>query len=207
MNRVINFLASLHERAPREVLWARATVPVIMLFVYVAFRAYPMADGRIPLGEVLSVGAIILGLSVLALTAFAELVLRERTGPQLAEPSAEETTAVLPTPMPRTPVMMLDDEDRARIHSKPILGGLTAAARDIEELNRLVDHGRLTGALTHPDVLLTHEHTPARGLDLGAISAALDGGPRPTLPGRHRRVEAANQMLDRERTGQLFGEL
>lgn len=168
--------------APVSVLWARVLVPLVALFAYVAFRAIPARDGYLPIGEVLPMFAVVMGLTMVMLIAATELTARRRVDQLDAEVQAKltnmlERTALIPGPVPRTPVTMLDSDDVARIHGDRL---------------SLVDQGVIEpGLFTHE--FQPEHHTPARGIQ---------------LPGRHRvRSVDAEAQLGRERTGQFFGQL
>lgn len=104
------------------------------------------------------IGAIVLG--GIALRSIEDLAVQRRDYLSPDEPSVLELTDVLPTPVPRTPVTMLDDTDRFRIH-----GELFADTIAFEQGRaRLVDRGEFV----EPE-LLTHEYhplTPPHGLAL-----------------------------------------
>jgi hypothetical protein len=95
------------------------------------------------------IGAIVLG--GIALRSIEDLAVQRRDYLSPDEPSVLELTDVLPTPVPRTPVTMLDDTDRFRIH-----GELFADTIAFEQGRaRLVDRGEFV----EPE-LLTHEYHP-----------------------------------------------
>lgn len=160
------------------------------------------------------IGAIVLG--GIALRSIEDLAVQRRDYLSPDEPSVLELTDVLPTPVPRTPVTMLDDTDRFRIH-----GRLFEDTIAFEQGRaRLVDRGEFV----EPE-LLTHEYhplTPPHGLalpqdDALAYSASYASGRHAKVAtdtedavayatsettGRHA---LANAQLNRERAHGQFG--
>lgn len=60
--------------APLATRIARVVLPLLTCFGYLAFRAYPAAAGRIPLGEAVVMGLVIMGLAMVACIALGDLI-------------------------------------------------------------------------------------------------------------------------------------
>jgi len=67
--------------APLATRIARVVLPLLTCFGYLAFRAYPAAAGRIPLGEAVVTGLVIMGLAMVACIALGDLISRARRRP------------------------------------------------------------------------------------------------------------------------------
>jgi hypothetical protein len=166
--------------APRAVLWARALVPLLLLFAYMVLRVYPQYDGRIPLAEVISAGLMIIGLVFVSIMAFVEIAVGEF-----------ENRATTPPPLAEITGRIDGVRDIGAEIERHRIAALMASS-----LTRHPD-GTVTAHPLSPDVapgpivrdgalveteptLYTHEFTPARGLLLGTL-------PTPAQrPGRHR---------------------
>jgi hypothetical protein len=140
----------------RTVLVVRAGCSVAIIAAYAVFRLPTLTS---PWEAAASwVGAVVLGGLALRSIEMLAVLTRDRLEP--GEPSVLELTDVLPTPVPRTPVTMLDDTDRFRIH-----GDLFDDTIAFEQGRaKLVDRGEFV----EPQ-LFTHEFhpaTPARGMEI-----------------------------------------
>jgi hypothetical protein len=175
----------------RTVLVVRATGAVAIIAAYAVFRLPTLTS---PWEAAASwVGAVVLGGLALRSIEMLAVLTRDRLEP--GEPSVLELTDVLPTSVPRTPVTMLDDTDRFRIH-----GDLFADTIAFEQGRaKLVDRGEFV----EPQ-LFTHEFhpaTPARGMEI-VPSPGVDPATRAKLKkhfieaitsGRHAKVRSDNE--------------
>jgi hypothetical protein len=137
----------------RTVLVVRAGCSLAIIAAYAVFRLPTLTS---PWEAAASwVGAVVLGGLALRSIEMLAVLTRDRL-----EPSVLELTDVLPAPVPRTPVTMLDDTDRFRIH-----GDLFADTIAFEQGRaKLVERGEFV----EPQ-LFTHEFhpaTPARGMEI-----------------------------------------
>lgn len=121
-----------HEPAPVAVRWARAIVPFVLFFSYLAFRVYPATDGRIPIGEAAVAGLVLVGLVLVGFIALGDLVAPiSARARHAAEPEDLELTATLApvvtdidaaieaaveTSWPRSTGVLFDDTDRLYTH-------------------------------------------------------------------------------------------
>jgi hypothetical protein len=140
----------------RTMLVVRAGCSLTIVAAYAVFRLPTLTS---PWEAAASwVGAVMLGGLALRSIEMLAVLTRDRLEP--GEPSVLELTDVLPTPVPRTPVTMLDDTDRFRIH-----GDLFADTIAFEQGRaKLVDRGEFV----EPQ-LFTHEFhpaTPTRGMEI-----------------------------------------
>lgn len=171
---------------PLSVRLARVVVPLLLFFAYLLGRVYPAAGGRIPAGEALVMGVVLIGLAFTGLIALGDLIapLTPRVRSRL-DSEALEITAV------HAPVVTDIDAaiDDAREQSWPRNAGtllqpaveqmardLGYGPHDIAEIVAMVAKDRASIEDTAPLHLFTHEyhaqhHTPPRGL------AAVSGSP------------------------------
>src|ERR1700754_3228954 len=174
--------------APRAVMVARVVAPVVLIFAYVAFRAVPAVDGRIPWFEVLSAGVAIAGLSIVTALALVDLALR---------PAIERVENALEITAAQQPVWDIDE--------------LIGYHR--EQFLTLVDQGELAEGWSdavkaafptlreEPEPnLITHEfealhHTPPRGFRLDIAD--------PPLPGRMKIAHPP--LIQTARTSTITG--
>lgn len=179
--------------SPLRIRLLRVVLPLLLFVGYLAFRAYPAADGRIPLGEAIVMGVVLMMLALVAVVALSDLFAPARIV-RAESPSELELTARL------TPIA--DIEETAA----------QACAAEIRRLDALLrgDAGVIHGTLpdnqpTEP--LLTHEyapqhHTPPRGFPAIPVNALSAYGEFRLLPepppeiyipgsdtGRHHRDE------------------
>lgn len=173
-----------HGDTPLSVRIVRVVVPLLLFFAYLLGRVYPAADGRIPAGEALVMGVVLIGLAFTGLIALGDLIapLTPRMRSRL-DSEALEITAV------HAPVVTDIDAaiDDAREQSWPRNTVTVPAAL-------FFGQGRVTGTLppepyvqvgagpdeyivtipddaTAPLHLFTHDyapqhHTPPRGIRL-----------------------------------------
>lgn len=146
--------------ATLPVLVLRAAGSLAVIISYAVFRAPYLSTWTETL-ITLAIG----GTAVLfSLNAVTELAVRNRDLLAPGAPSPLELTDVLPSPVPRTPVMMLDQTDLFGIH-----GELYRDTVAFEQGRaKLIDRGDF---VTEPLYLFTHEYhplTPPRGLQIPA---------------------------------------
>jgi hypothetical protein len=188
----------------RTVLVVRATGAVAIIVAYAVFRLPTLTS---PWEAAASwVGAVVLGGLALRSIEMLAVLTRDRLDP--GEPSVLELTDVLPAPVPRTPVMMLDDTDRFRIH-----GELFADTIAFEQGRaKLVDRGEFV----EPQ-LFTHEFhpaTPARGFavpvavhddETVVVNVPRHAAEREAPQESGGRHALADAQLNRERAHGQFG--
>lgn len=63
-----------HGDTPLSVRIVRVVVPLLLFFAYLLGRVYPAADGRIPAGEALVMGVVLIGLAFTGLIALGDLI-------------------------------------------------------------------------------------------------------------------------------------
>lgn len=143
--------------SPLRIRLLRVALPLLLFGGYLALRAYPAADGRIPLGEAIVMGVVLIMLALVAVIALSDLFAPARIV-RAESPSELELTARI------APVA--DVEKTAA----------QVCAAEIRRLDALLrgDVGTIHGTLPDnqpAEPLLTHEyapqhHTPPRGFRL-----------------------------------------
>ena len=178
--------------APLATRIARVVLPLLTCFGYLAFRAYPAAQGRIPLGEAVVMSLVIMGLAMVTCIALGDLIYpatpRARQRPTTEE--LEITAVHAPIADAETVVARSCAEEIAR------LDALIAYAGEDARATAGLFHGTLpAGPLgartpfveledTQPYDLLTHEFQPQHHTPPGGFTMYPDGGPDPfEVPG------------------------
>lgn len=133
--------------APLATRIARVVLPLLLCFGYLAFRAYPAAEGRIPLAEAVVMGLVLMGLAMVVCIALGDLIYP-------ATPRARRAATS-------------DDLEITAVHA-PIADAdtviATTYAAELARFDALIED-------TQPYDLLTHEfhpehHTPPGGIRL-----------------------------------------
>jgi hypothetical protein len=192
--------------APLAVRIARAVVPLGIFAGYLAFRAYPAADGRIPLGEAVVMGLVLMGLAMVACIALADLVSPIRVVRAASPAELELTAEMAPVADPASAVVAAFEAETERLarllperptQNLPAVGALPD---DWSTPDLTAHNTRLWHALNDDTVeydLLTHEfqpqhHTPPSGfpaVDPDEMSSTLSTG-------RHHRVDTMETGLN-----------
>lgn len=200
------------EPAPPSVRWSRVVVPFILLFAYMVFRVHPAAQLRIPLWELLSAGAVFVGLTLVALAALGDLIAPRLGVGHLLDAMAMELTAEHAAVV--TDIDAAIDDARGRFAGQLPFDGPASNGVRLREIAEAMADTEVLELLTHAYVPL--HHTPARGIPvievarpirpaqpkdaqlIAAFVAKINGGlaqppvrfkpsPRPrSTPGRHR---------------------
>ena len=133
--------------APLATRIARVVLPLLTCFGYLAFRAYPAAAGRIPLGEAVVMGVVIMGLAMVACVALGDLIYpatpRARRRPTTEE--LEITAVYTPIADAETVVARSCAEEIAR------LDALTAPRDGWQDIG-FTNSGVIHGTLLQPNV-------------------------------------------------------
>jgi hypothetical protein len=179
--------------APLSVRIVRPLAAFALVFAYLGFRVYPAAGGRIPLGEVVVMSLILIGVVLMGFVALGDLI--APLTPRAKRPPSElEITAV------HAPIADADTVVRAACEAEIARLDALTAPQD--------GSGVLHGTLLQPNVeledtqpytpLFTHDyeamhHTPARGfpaIETASLERLTGRVPSPFLrdTGRHHRA-------------------
>lgn len=177
--------------APLATRITRVVLPLLTCFGYLAFRAYPAAQGRIPLGEAVVMGLVIMGLAMVACIALGDLIypLTSRARRRPGSEELEITAVHARIADADTVVAQACAAETARLDAligfdapRGLFRGVLPADWGTQHLSAY--NAQVRRALfedTQPYDLLTHEfqpqhHTPPRGfafprIPVNALSA------------------------------------
>jgi len=186
--------------APLATRIARVVLPLLTCFGYLAFRAYPAAAGRIPLGEAAVMGVVLMALAMITCVALGDLIY-PATPRARRRPSTEEleiTAVHTPIADADTVVAQACAAETARLDAligfdapRGLFRGVLPADWGTQHLSAY--NAQIQRALfedTQPYDLLTHEfqpqhHTPPGGIPVSGPDLDYDEAPT----GRHHRDE------------------
>jgi len=174
----------------------RVVVPLFLFFAYLLGRAYPAADGRIPLGEAAVMSVVLIGLAFVGLIALGDLIapLTPRVRSRLDSDALEITAAHAPiTTDIEAAIETAREQSWPRNSGTLLQPAVEQMARDLgygpydlAEIVAMVARDRTPIEDTAPLELFTHEytpqhHTPPRGFPVPSLDQVCD------RIGRHRQ--------------------
>jgi hypothetical protein len=159
--------------APLSVRVVRALIPFTLFFGYLLGRAYPAADGRIPLAEAIVAGVVLIGLVFAGLVALGDLIYP-------ATPRARRRAAS-------------EDLEITAVHA-PIADAQTVVAAtyaaEVARLDALIEDTQpFTPLFTH-DYDPQH-HTPPGGFRVPDMTPVVTGGKIRWIDGGTTELDAA----------------
>lgn len=153
--------------APLATRIARVVLPLLLCFGYLAFRAYPAAEGRIPLGEAVVMGLVLMSLAMVTCIALGDLIYP-------ATPRARRRAST-------------EDLEITAVHAPIADADTVIATTYTAELARF---DALIGD-TQPYDLLTHEFHPEHHTPPGGFAILVD------IPGVGHGVPVAHYAAER----------
>lgn len=185
--------------APLATRIVRVVLPLLLCFAYLAFRAYPAAEGRIPLAEAVVMGVVLMSLAMITCIALGDLIYPATPRARRRATSEElEITAVhAPIADADTVVARSCAEEIARLDALIGYAGELPRKWGTETLS--ARNAVLARALfedTQPYDLLTHEFHPEHHTPPGGIRV-IDDGSDTLIPGYPNQIADDPEVLAR----------